>query len=135
MMAGIRGKDTRPEQVIRKALHARGLRYRLHDRRLPGSPDMVFRRYLAVAFVHGCFWHHHENCRFATLPSTRTAFWRAKLDANRMRDRRAHDQLLSAGWRVATVWECALRDGRRAAEAADRVFNWLHRTKRRLVVQ
>jgi DNA mismatch endonuclease (patch repair protein) len=135
MMSGIRGKDTRPEQILRKALHARGLRYRLHDRRLPGSPDMVFRPHLAVVFVHGCFWHHHRNCRFATLPSTRADFWRAKLETNSIRDQHVLDLLLEAGWRVATVWECALRTDREAARAADRVFRWLKGTRPRLLVE
>lgn len=109
MMAGIGEKDTRPEMTLRRALHARGVRYRLHDRKLPGTPDLVFRRYRAVCFVHGCFWHRHDGCPHATSPSTRPDFWQAKFNANRIRDRRAREALVKTGWRVATVWECALR--------------------------
>ena len=82
MMAGIRSRDTRPELLLRRAIHAHGLRYRLHDRRLPGTPDLVFRRFRAVCFVHGCFWHRHAGCPYATTPSTREEFWQAKFDAN-----------------------------------------------------
>ena len=108
-MAAVRGKDTRPEMILRRELHARGFRYRLHDRRLPGTPDLVFRR--ALCFVHGCFRHRHAGCRYATTPATRTEFWQAKFDANVTRDRRDRCALLDAGWRVATVWECALKNG------------------------
>ena len=109
MMAGIRGRNTRPEMALRQALHARGLRYRLHDRKLPGTPDLVFRRFGAVCFVHGCFWHRHAECPYATIPATRTEFWLAKFEANVKRDRRDRHDLLHAGWRVAVIWECALR--------------------------
>lgn len=109
MMAGIGNRDTRPELALRRAIHARGLRYRLHDRRLPGTPDLVFRRFCAVCFVHGCFWHRHAGCRRTTTPATREKFWRAKFDANTERDRRNRRDLLQAGWRVAIVWECALK--------------------------
>lgn len=108
MMSGIRGKNTKPELLIRKGLHASGFRYRLHDRRLPGSPDLVFRRWNAVIFVHGCFWHGHA-CHLFRLPSTRPEFWSDKIRANRQRDRLAIDGLKAAGWRVATIWECALK--------------------------
>lgn len=107
-MSGIRGKNTKPELLIRKGLHASGFRYRLHDRRLPGSPDLVFRRWNAVIFVHGCFWHGHA-CHLFRLPSTRPEFWSDKIRANRQRDRLAIDGLKAAGWRVATIWECALK--------------------------
>ena len=109
MMAGIGSRNTRPEVVLRRAVHARGLRFRLHDRRLPGTPDLVFRRFDAVCLVHGCFWHRHTGCPYATTPTTRREFWRAKFDANIERDRRNRHDLLRAGWRVATIWECALR--------------------------
>ena len=108
-MAGIGGRDTKPELILRRALHARGLRYRLHDRKLPGTPDLVFRRFGAVCFVHGCFWHRHAGCPYATDPATRPDFWQEKFRANVERDRRARKDLLEAGWRVAIVWECALR--------------------------
>lgn len=108
MMSGIRGKNTKPEMMLRRGLHARGLRYRLHARDLPGSPDMVFPARRAVLFVHGCFWHGHD-CHLFRLPGSRPDFWRTKIDRNREVDRRAVDALREAGWRVAVVWECALK--------------------------
>ncbi|MFN3590955.1 MAG: very short patch repair endonuclease [Thermaurantiacus sp.] len=107
-MAGIRGSDTRPELTLRRALHARGLRYRLHDRRLPGTPDLVLPRWRAVIFVHGCFWHGH-GCRLFKWPATRSEWWREKIKANIARDIRNTAALGAAGWRVFTVWECELR--------------------------
>jgi len=113
-MSRIRGKDTKPEMLLRRGLHAAGLRYRLHVRSLPGCPDLVFPRFRAVIFVHGCFWHGH-NCRLFRLPDTRRGFWEEKITRNRLRDQLALDRLQAEGWRVLTVWECALRGpGRRA---------------------
>ena len=109
MMAGIGGRNTRPELALRRALHARGLRYRLHDRKLPGTPDIVFRQFGAVCFIHGCFWHRHACCPYTTTPATRPDYWQTKFEANTERDRRDRDNLLLAGWRVAIIWECALR--------------------------
>lgn len=108
MMSGIRGKNTKPEMLLRRGLHARGLRYRLHARDLPGSPDMVFPARRAVLFVHGCFWHGHD-CHLFRIPGSRPDFWRTKIERNREVDRRAVDALREAGWRVAVVWECALK--------------------------
>ena len=125
MMASIKGKDTRPELVLRRALHARGLRYRLHAAGLPGKPDMVFNRYRAVVFVHGCFWHRHTGCRFASTPSSRIEFWQPKFDANVLRDRAVRGHLLKNGWRVATVWECALRKPGQIAATVDTLSEWL----------
>lgn len=125
MMAGIKGKNTKPELVLRRALHARGFRYRLHSKTVPGRPDLVFPKHHAIVFVHGCFWHRHEGCRYTTTPSTRPEFWQAKFDANVARDRSVHDQLLDAGWRVATVWECALRRPAETALAANLLAAWL----------
>jgi len=125
MMAGIKGKDTKPELVLRRALHARGFRYRLHSKNVPGRPDLVFQKHHAIIFVHGCFWHRHEGCRYTTTPSTRPEFWQTKFDANVARDRSVHDQLLDAGWRVATVWECALRRPEETALAANLLAAWL----------
>jgi len=110
MMSGIRGKNTKPELLLRRALHTAGLRYRLHGAKLPGKPDLVFAKYHAVVFVHGCFWHRHENCRFASTPATRPEFWESKFTANVQRDNRNMAKLLGMGWRVAVVWECALKD-------------------------
>jgi len=123
MMSGIRGRDTLPERTLRSALFSRGLRYRLHRRDLPGRPDMVFPRYRAVVFVHGCFWHQHPGCRFSTRPGTNVRFWSEKLAANTARDATHIDQLLALGWRVGVVWECELRAN--SESVADRVVNWL----------
>ncbi|MBP8297104.1 MAG: DNA mismatch endonuclease Vsr [Burkholderiales bacterium] len=108
MMAGIGVRDTKPELLVRRRLHANGLRYSLSGAGLPGRPDIVLRKWNVVVFVHGCFWHWH-GCRLSKLPSSNSAFWRQKLTANRKRDALAVATLHGAGWRVATVWECALR--------------------------
>lgn len=110
-MAGIRGKDTMPEMLVRRHLHAAGLRYRLHDRKLPGAPDLVFPRYRVALFVHGCFWHQHPGCANAVMPKSNSDFWRDKLEGNRDRDARNIDRLEEQGWRVLVVWECEIRDG------------------------
>ena len=125
MMAGIRGKDTKPELRLRRSLHAMGFRYRLHAKGLPGRPDLVLPKYRAVIFVHGCFWHRHPGCRFASTPSTRPEFWAAKFAANVARDEAVRSQLLQCGWRVATVWECALRSDAGLACAGEHVAKWL----------
>lgn len=124
MMAGIRGKDTKPELAVRKALHALGLRYRLHAKDLPGKPDIVFPKYKAAVFVHGCFWHRHEGCRFATTPATRPEFWSEKFAANVERDSRKQAELEAAGWRQRVVWECDVREHGGKAIAAD-IRRWL----------
>ncbi|MGK9201022.1 very short patch repair endonuclease [Sinorhizobium meliloti] len=108
MMSGIRGTNTKPELQLRKGLHALGFRFRLHDRSLPGKPDIVLPRYKAVIFAHGCFWHGHD-CHLFKWPSTRPEFWQAKIARNRTVDERAEAALSEAGWRQATVWECALK--------------------------
>lgn len=116
-MSRIRGKDTKPEMLIRRGIHKRGLRYRLHDRALPGRPDLVFPKYRIVVFVHGCFWHAH-GCSLFKLPKTREDFWKTKLLANVQRDHKATEMLISAGWRVLIIWECGLRSGARKNENA-----------------
>jgi DNA mismatch endonuclease (patch repair protein) len=108
MMSGIRSTNTKPEMILRKGLHRLGFRFRLHDRRLPGSPDIVLPKYGAVIFAHGCFWHGHD-CHLFKLPSTRTEFWTAKINRNREVDAAAAGALRSADWRFGIVWECALR--------------------------
>ncbi|KQY63390.1 DNA glycosylase [Ensifer sp. Root142] len=108
MMSGIRGTNTKPELLLRKGLHALGFRFRLHDRSLPGKPDIVLPRYKAVIFAHGCFWHGHE-CHLFKWPSTRPEFWQAKIARNRAVDERTDAALTEAGWRQAIVWECALK--------------------------
>lgn len=115
-MSRVRGRDTTPEMLVRRGLHARGLRYRLHDPKLPGRPDLVFPKYRAALFVHGCFWHAH-GCALSKLPATREDFWKKKLEGNAARDRRTINTLRADGWRVLVIWECALRGpGRRTAD-------------------
>lgn len=108
MMSGIRGKDTKPEIFIRKGLFAKGFRFRLHSGKLPGKPDIVFPRYKAVILVHGCFWHGH-HCPLFKWPSSNPEFWRKKIDRNREVDEAAIKSLVDQGWRVLTVWECAMK--------------------------
>lgn len=105
MMAGIKGKDTKHELVLRRALHAHGFRYRLHTKNVLGRPDLVFPKHHAFVFVHGCFWHCHEVCRYTTSPSTRQEFWQVKFPANVAWDEAVRDRLSEEGWRIATVWE------------------------------
>ncbi|WP_459040893.1 very short patch repair endonuclease [Stenotrophomonas sp. PSU-St19] len=109
MMRGIRGKDTRPEIVVRKYLFSQGFRYVLHGRNLPSKPDLVMPKYRLAVFVHGCFWHRHPLCSYAATPKTRRDFWVNKLEGNFARDKRSQAQLIDLGWRVCVVWECALR--------------------------
>jgi DNA mismatch endonuclease (patch repair protein) len=108
-MSRIKGKDTKPELVVRKYLHAQGVRYRLHVKDLPGKPDLVLPKYKAVIFIHGCFWHAHDGCRYFRLPKARSEWWEEKLLKNRERDTKAVKELRDAGWRVFVVWECALK--------------------------
>jgi DNA mismatch endonuclease (patch repair protein) len=107
-MAAIAGKDTVPELVLRSGLHRMGLRFRLHAKGLPGKPDVVLPKYKTAVFVHGCFWHRHENCRIASTPKSNTDFWIAKFERNVNRDATVREQLLRMGWRVVVVWECEL---------------------------
>ena len=109
-MSRIRSKDTKPEMLVRRVTHGMGYRYRLHDRRLPGCPDLVFRRRHKVIFVHGCFWHRHRNCALAPLPKSNREFWTPKLNANRKRDERNLRALTKAGWSVLVIWECETGD-------------------------
>ncbi|MDT0683411.1 very short patch repair endonuclease [Roseicyclus sp. F158] len=109
MMAANRRKDTGPELLVRRHLHAQGLRFRLDVRKLPGSPDLVLTRHRAAIFVHGCYWHRHQGCRFATTPKSNQAFWVSKFASNVERDERAIAALQHMGWRVGVVWECALK--------------------------
>ncbi|ATG48275.1 very short patch repair endonuclease [Celeribacter ethanolicus] len=135
-MAAIRGADTKPEMLIRRGLHARGFRYRLHDRKLPGKPDIVLPKHRAVIFVNGCFWHGHD-CPLFRWPATRQEFWRTKITGNIERDARNIDMLLVSGWRVATVWECALKGrGRLSPEAAiDSLTRWICSEGQRLSLE
>lgn len=128
IMAGIRGKDTKPELALRRSLHALGFRYRLHAAGFRGRPDLVLTKYRAAIFVHGCFWHRHPGCRYTTTPTTRPKFWAAKFEANIARDAAVRSELLEAGWRVGTVWACALRTETAVEAARDLVATWLHGT-------
>ena len=124
-MSRIRGKNTGPERKVRSLLHCAGYRFRLNVSSLPGKPDIVLPKYRAVVLVHGCFWHRH-GCKATTTPSTNVDFWRKKFEENTARDRRHTEALLTAGWRVAVVWQCAL-DGKNAdpGEVAKVVRKWL----------
>ncbi len=124
MMAGIRGKNTKPERELRQALHSLGLRYRLHVAGLPGRPDIVFPKHQAVVQVHGCFWHRHEGCSFATNPASNIPFWDLKFGETIKRDERNLEALRWLGWRVAVVWECSInKEGVEAV--ARRIASWL----------
>jgi DNA mismatch endonuclease (patch repair protein) len=123
MMAGIRGRDTKPEILVRSFLHGAGFRFRLCRRDLPGRPDIVLPRWRTVVFAHGCFWHGHAGCRYFRLPKTRPEFWEAKIATNATRDAAAEQALAGLGWRVAVVWECALRDD--ATSSLDQLENFI----------
>lgn len=125
-MAGIKGKNTRPEMLVRRGLHGLGLRYRLHDKRLPGKPDIVLPKWKAVILVHGCFWHGHD-CPLFKWPSTRQRFWHTKITRNREKDAETLTALGADGWRVLVIWECALKGrGKQPAEhVIEKVVGWL----------
>ncbi len=135
MMSGIRGKDTRPELVVRKALHAAGFRYRLHDKGLPGRPDIVLPKWRAVIFIHGCFWHGHD-CHLFKWPKTREDFWRAKIERNRAVDEKAMVDLGRLGWRVAVVWECGLKgkSPTNLAQMLKQVADWIKGENQTLLI-
>jgi DNA mismatch endonuclease Vsr len=109
-MAGIRGENTRPELIVRRLLYSMGYRYRVHLRRLPGRPDLAFTRRRKAIFIHGCFWHNHKGCPLAHVPKSRSDYWRGKFDGNRARDERNLAQIREAGWEVALIWECEIKD-------------------------
>ena len=136
MMSGIRSRNTRPELVIRRGLHAHGYRYRLHIKHLPGTPDLVFPSRRAVIFVHGCFWHGHD-CHLFHWPSTRSQWWREKIETNQARDAAAVSQLSLTGWRVAHVWECALKGSqkREASEVIESLATWLEDGEPSIVIK
>jgi DNA mismatch endonuclease (patch repair protein) len=126
MMSGIRSKNTNPELLIRRGLHARGFRFRLHDKRLPGKPDLVLPKYSAVIFVHGCFWHRHD-CHLFKWPKTRREFWHKKLLRNQEKDVESYASLKKDGWYILTIWECALKGRTRKPldKVLDMAADWL----------
>ena len=109
-MSAIKSKNTKPEIKVRKILHSMGYRFRLHVKDLPGSPDIVLPKYKTVIFVHGCFWHRHENCKYATTPKTRKEFWVSKFKENVIRDKSHQKKLSAIGWKIIIVWECEIKD-------------------------
>jgi DNA mismatch endonuclease (patch repair protein) len=108
-MSQIRSKNTKPEMLVRKFLHANGFRYKLHDKSLPGKPDIVLPKYKTVIFIHGCFWHGHKDCKYFVVPKTRTEFWLTKIKGNASNDSKALAILKKGGWKVIIVWECTLK--------------------------
>ena len=108
-MSRIRSGNTKPEMLVRKFLHAQGFRYKLHDKTLPGKPDIVFPKYKTIIFIHGCFWHGHENCRYFVIPKTRTEWWVNKINVNKANDAKAIEALNKNGWKIINVWECDLK--------------------------
>ena len=121
-MAAIKGKDTKPQMIVRKYLFSRGLRYRVNNRKLPGSPDIVLRKYKTVIFIDGCFWHGHEGCKYYRLPKTNTDFWKHKIYMNMARDYAANVDLELAGWRVIRVWECDIRPMAKRDATLERLY-------------
>ena len=120
-MRAVRSRDTAPEMIVRRFLHAAGLRFRLHDRHLPGVPDLVFPSRRVALFVHGCFWHQHPGCAASGRPQSRLDYWTHKLDGNVTRDQRRRAELEAAGWEVLVIWECETRDPQRLAALAARI--------------
>lgn len=116
MMSGIRGKNTKPEILVRRLLHGMGFRFRLHRKDLPGKPDIVLPKWRTVVFVNGCYWHGHADCDLFRLPKSRTEFWQDKIDGNRVRDQRNYSALKQAGWKTVVIWECAVSKKRRLSE-------------------
>jgi DNA mismatch endonuclease, patch repair protein len=124
-MSQIKAKDTRPELLVRKFLFSKGFRYRLHHKHLPGKPDIVLPKHNAVIFVHGCFWHGHKNCKYFVIPKTRTKWWTNKINTNKRNDIKNLRTLRLDGWKVITIFECALKGAKRE-KTLEKVFNELH---------
>lgn len=128
-MSLVKSKDTKPEVLLRSYLHQRGLRFRLHKKELPGKPDIIFPKFNAVIFVHGCFWHGHKNpsCKLARIPKTNVEYWSSKIESNRVRDDVNREKLIHLGWRVLTVWECSLKVRKSdLVELIDKIIVWLN---------
>ena len=122
-MAAIKSKNTKPEIAVRKLLHSLGYRFRLHRKDLPGSPDIVLPKYKTVIFVHGCFWHRHENCKYATTPKTRVEFWENKFKANVKRDLEIQEKIKNIGWQSLVIWECDTRNISFMKNKIEKLFN------------
>lgn len=122
-MAAVKGKDTKPEMIVRKYLFSQGLRFRVQVRKLPGNPDIVLPKYKTVIFVNGCFWHGHEGCKYFRLPKSNVEFWKEKIERNIERDRESMRALLDLGWKVIRVWECELRNKANREETLNKIYN------------
>ena len=122
-MSAIKSKNTKPEIAVRKLLHSMGYRFRLHRKDLPGSPDIVLAKYKTVIFVHGCFWHRHENCKYASIPKTRKEFWEKKFQANVKRDLEIQEKIKNIGWKYVLIWECEARNIESIEEKIKRFLN------------
>ena len=122
-MSAIKSKNTKPEIKVRKVRHSMGYRFRLHRKDLPGSPDIVLPKYKTVIFVHGCFWHRHENCKYASTPKTRKEFWENKFNANKIRDQKKLKEIKNLGWKFIIIWECEARDIQSIEEKIKRFLN------------
>tara|TARA_Y100001933_G_scaffold36717_1_gene31806 strand:+ start:166 stop:588 length:423 start_codon:yes stop_codon:yes gene_type:complete len=109
-MSAIKSKNTKPEITVRKLLHSMGYRFRIHSKHLPGSPDIVLPKYKTVIFVHGCFWHRHENCKYTSTPKTRKEFWENKFNSNKKRDKKIQKEIIDLGWKFIIIWECQASD-------------------------
>lgn len=123
LMSRVRGENTTPELTVRKYLHALGFRYRLHSKELPGKPDIVLPKYRTVVFVHGCFWHRHRGCRYASMPKSNVKFWMEKFELNVARDKRNAAALRKAGWRSLTIWGCETKLNENLERLAERIVN------------
>jgi len=123
-MSRIRGKNTKPEMIVRKFLFSKGYRYRLHDKNLPGKPDIILPKYKTVIFIHGCFWHGHEGCRYYVIPKTRTDWWVEKINRNKEKDEESRDKLTRADWRILTIFECELK-GKKQEETLNNLLTQL----------
>ena len=122
-MSAIKSKNTKPEIAVRRLLHSMGYRFRLHRKDLPGSPDIVLPKYKTVIFVHGCFWHRHENCKYASTPKTRKEFWENKFNSNKKRDQKMQKEIIDLGWKFIIIWECEARNIQPLEEKIKRLLN------------
>lgn len=127
-MSRIKGKDTKPELIVRKYLHSKGLRFRLHDKKLPGKPDIVLPKYRTVIQIHGCFWHKHEGCKYFVIPKTRTEWWLEKINKTATNDKKNERTLNELGWKIIVVWECDLK-GNKIEKTLNKIYTSLQELK------